>query len=190
MANGNLSIQTSITARPAKGYPGMVDATAPHTIITAYNAEASASIPFGKAVCWDPSAPANELSVTLPAGAQTTPVMGIVVYRGAYSRAWTDSDGVVHGDLDATGLVPGTVMGILRRGRILVTAASTVVAGVSRLYVRSVAGLGETLGALEDAADSTDMIDCTNQGQWMSSVAAGELAWLEVDFTASANIGS
>lgn len=186
MANGNLSIQTTVSARPAKGYAGMLDAAYPHSIITAQNGEASASIPFGKGVVWDPTSPAHDVSVTLPAN-QADKVMGIVVFRGGYSRAWTDADGVVHGDLDATGLVPGTVLGVLRRGRILVTAASAVTPG-DRLYIRRTAGLGESLGALEDAADSTDMIDSTNQGVWMSTAAAGELAWLEVDFTAGPTI--
>lgn len=176
-----MSLQTAVSARPAKGYPGMVDAAAPHYIVTAQNGEASASIPFGKAVVWDPSSPAHDISVTLPAN-QTDKVMGIVCFRGGYSRAWTDADGVVHGDLDATGLVPGTVLGVLRRGRMLVTAASAVTPG-DRLFVRRTAGVGESLGALEDAADSTDMIDSQNQGVWMSTAAAGELAWIEVDFT-------
>ena len=182
-----MSVQTSVSSTRAKGYPGQLDATAPHHIVTAINGEASASIPFGKAVVWDPSSPATEISVTLPAN-QTDPVMGIVVKADHYSRVWIDADGNTQGDLDATGLRPGVAMGVLIRGRILVTAASAIVAGVSRLFVRRTAGLGETLGALEDAADSTDMIDCTNQGVWMSTASANELAWLEVDFTASATV--
>lgn len=177
-----MSIQTSVTVAPLKGYAGTLDTAAPSVITTARNSEASASIPFGKAVCWDPSAPATERDVTLPAGSQTTPVMGIVVHSHDFSRTWTDSSGSVHGELDATGLLPGTIFGVLRKGRILVTAGSAIVAGVSRLYVRTVAG-ANTVGTLEDAADGVNMIDCTAQGQWMSTVAAGELAWLEVDFT-------
>ncbi len=177
-----MSIQTSVTVAPLKGYAGMLDTAAPSVIATARNS-ASASIPFGKAVIWDPSAPATERDVTLPAGSQTSPVMGIVVHSHNFSRTWTDSSGSVHGELDSTGLTENTIFGVLRKGRIMVTAATAVVAGVSRLYVRSVATVGETLGALEDAADASDMIDCTAQGQWMSTVSAGELAWLEVDFT-------
>lgn len=176
-----MAIQTTVSVGPAQGYPGMLDAAAEHLIVTGRNDD-SVSIPFGKAVIWDPSSPATDISVTLPAGSQTSPVMGIVMFSQKYARAWTDSAGTVHGDLDATGLVNGTMMNVVRRGRILVTAASTVVAGVNKLYVRSVAVLGETLGALEGAADSTDMIDCTAQGTWMSSATAGGLAWLQVNF--------
>lgn len=173
-----MSIQTSITASPAQGYAGTLDTAFPRQIATARNAD-SVSIGFGKGVVWDPSAPATDRDVTLPVS-QTDKVMGIVVHSHAYSRTWTDSSGGVHGDLDATGLVPGVVMGILRQGRILVTAGSTVVAGTNRLYVRRAGG---TLGALEGAADATNMIDCTGQGVWMSSVSSGSLAWLEVNFT-------
>lgn len=178
-----MSIQTSVTASPLKGYAGMLDVGAPHRIATARNGEASASIPFGKAVIWDPSTPATEQDVTLPAGSQTSPVMGITVHQHTFSKSWTDADGNLHGEVDATGLMVGTIFGVLRQGRIMVVAASNVTAGVSKLYVRSVAGLGETLGALEGAADASDMIDCSTKATWMSTVTAGNLAWLEVDFT-------
>jgi len=109
--------------------------------------------------------------------------MGIAIHSHNFAQSWTDSNGTVQGEVDATGIMPGVVFGVLRKGRILVTAATAVVAGVSKLWVRAVAGLGETYGALEDADDTTDMIDCTTKGTWMSTAAAGSLAWLEVDFT-------
>lgn len=177
-----MAFQTSVATSLTRGYAGMVDMAVPGTYLTTGRNDDSVSIPFGKAVVWDPSTPATDISVTLPVN-QSDAVMGIVIHSNKYQVAWTDRDGNVHGELDATGLVAGTIMTILRRGRILVTAASTVVAGASKLYVRAVAGLGETRGALEDAADSTDMIDCTTKGTWMESVSAGNLAWLEVDFT-------
>ena len=176
-----MSIQTSVSVAPLEGYAGTLDTAYPHTLITARSSESSASIPFGKAVVWDPSTPTHDRDVTLPTG-ETDSVMGIVVHNHNFARAWIDSAGTTHGELDATGLRPGTIFSVLRKGRILVTAATATVAGVSKLWVRAVAGLGETLGALEDADDSTDMIDCTTKGTWMSTVAAGELAWLEVDF--------
>lgn len=176
-----MSVQTTFNANPAKGFAGMLFSRPDATLATAQNGEASASIPFGKAVVLDPSAPVHDQSVTLPAN-QADKVYGIVVFSQQFMPAWTDNQGNVHGQLDATGLVPGVWFSVLRKGKILVTAATAVTPG-DRLYVRRTAGIGETLGALEDAADSTDMIDCTNQGVWLSTAAAGELAWLEVDFT-------
>ncbi len=175
-----MSVQTSISTAPAIGYAGMLD-SGPCDIVTGISGESSASIPFGKAVVWDPSGPVSDYHVTLPAN-QSDKVRGLVVHSHAYARAWTDADAVVHGQLDGTGLLPGTSLSLLRKGRMLVVAASAVSPG-DRLYVRRTAGVGETLGALEDAADSTDMIDCTAQGVWLTTAAAGDLAWIEVDFT-------
>jgi hypothetical protein len=177
-----MSVQTTVTAAPLAGYPGMLDTAFPHAIATARSAEASAAIPFGKAVVWDSSTPATDRDVTLPT-IESDSVMGIVVHSHNFSKTWVDSGGNTHGELSAVGLLPGTIFGVLRKGRILVTAATAVVAGVSKLWIRAVATVGETLGALEDADDSTDMIDCTTKGTWMSTAGVGELAWLEVDFT-------
>lgn len=177
-----MSVQTTVTAAPAIGYAGMLDTAYPHALATARSAEASAAIPFGKAVVWDPSTPATDRDVTLPT-TENDSVMGIVVHSHNFSKSWVDSGGNTHGELSATGLLPGTIFGVLRKGRILVVAATATVAGVSKLWVRAVAGVGETLGALEDADDSTDMIDCTTKGTWMTTAGIGDLAWLEVDFT-------
>jgi hypothetical protein len=175
-----MGLQTTTTAAPAQGYPGMLDVAANHHIVTARNDD-TVSIPFGKAVVAKAGA-TTDISASLPAGLQTQNVLGIVTFSQLYARAWTDSNGVVRGDVDATGLVPGTMMRVCRQGRILVTAASNVTAGTTKLYVRSVATLGETLGALEGAADASDMIDCSAQGTWISTATTGNLAWLEVNF--------
>ena len=81
-----------------------------------------------------------------------------------------------------TGLLPGAIMNVLRKGRIWVVCESGCDPD-DRLWVRAVAGAGEYLGACENADDSTDTIDCTGQGVWRTTAAAGELAVLEVDFT-------
>lgn len=175
-----MSVQTAINPNPAIGFPGMLD-SGPHDIVSGISGETSASIPFGVAVVWDPTSPASDIHCTLPAG-QTNKVRGIVVHEHHYARVWTDANGNSHGELDADGLRPGVSLNILRKGRILVRAAKAVNPG-DRLYVRAVAGAGEYLGALENASDGTDMIDCTNQGVWLTTAGAGELAWLEVDFT-------
>lgn len=175
-----MSVQTAISTNPAIGYAGMLDSGA-HDIVSGISGETAASIPFGVAVVWDPAAPVSDIHCTLPAN-QTDKVRGIVVHRHYYARVWTDANGNDHGELDADGLRPGVSLNILRKGRILVRAEKAVSPG-DRLYVRRTAGAGEYVGALENAADSTDMIDCTNQGVWLTSADAGELAWLEVDFT-------
>lgn len=177
-----MSVQTSVTAAPTNGYAGMLDTAAPHHIATARNGEASAAIPFGRGVVWDPSSPATDRDVTLPA-TETDIVMGIAVHGQNFSKSWTDGDGNVHGELSSTGLLPGTIFGVLRKGRILVVAEDATTAGTDRLWVRcTVGGVGEVLGGLTTADEGTETIDCTKQGVWVSTAAAGALAWLEVDF--------
>lgn len=172
-----MSAQSSYVDAPAIGYSGTLDQTSPSTTMTAKNVEVTASMGFGKAVVFKTSSPVSDLDVLLPA-AQTDKVAGIVLKADTYDRVWTDDAGGTHGQLDSTGLITGTVMTLVRSGRMLVTAAVAVAPG-DRLYVRNAGG---TLGALENASDSTNMIDCTGQGQWMSTAAIGGLAWLEFDF--------
>lgn len=173
------------TANPV-GYSGqLVGATTQHDIIGVKNVEATASIAFGRAVVWKLSSPASDMDVLLPA-AETDTVAGIVIHLLNYSRAFTSTDingaSQTYGDLDGTGLRPGTLMAILRRGTILVTVEDAVAVG-DRLWVRAVAGADpEFLGGLLSADDSTDTIDCTKQGQFLTSAAAGGLAQLYVDF--------
>lgn len=175
----SLTLQNTYNEAPAIGIEGQLMSEAPRSVWTLKNVD-NVSIPFGKAVVFDLSAPASDLSAHLPT-AESDTVAGIVIHSHAYARAWT-SDGVTHGDVDATGLRPGTLMNVLRKGTILVKVRTGCAVG-DRLWVRAVAGVGEELGACENADDSTDMIDCTAQGMFLTSAAANGLAWLEVDFT-------
>lgn len=175
--------QSTYTTQPALGYEGTLDETVPHTELTMKNAEDTASIAFGRAVVFK-SGGTSDFDAVLPA-AETDRVAGIVLKTNTYDQAWTDVNGTVHGQLKSDGLIPGTFMRVIRSGRMLVKAATAVTPG-DRLWVRAVSGGGaEYLGALEDADDGTDTIDCTGQAQWVSSASAGELAWLEFNFAAN-----
>lgn len=178
-----MSVQTSISTNPAKGFVGMLDTSFPNEFISVCNGEASASIPFGYGVVFDPSSPVSESHVTLPA-AEGNKFAGIVPFRQGYQPAWTDNNGVVHGDLDSVGLRAGTWFGLLRKGRILVTAEDACTRG-DRLWVRCTAGgPGEVVGGLTNADEGTETIDATGQGMWDSTAAAGELAWLVINTAA------
>ncbi len=182
----SMALQTDYPTVTPSGYSGqLVGATEDHDIIPAKNAEATASIGFGRAVVWKLSSPATDLDVLLPA-AETDIVAGIVIRIDQYGRAFTTTDNagasVTIGELDGTGLRPGTIMAILRRGTILVTVEDAVLVG-DRLWVRNQSdGDPEFLGGILNADDSTDTIDCTKQGQFLTSAAAGGLAQLYVDF--------
>jgi hypothetical protein len=182
----SMSLQIDYPTTYPRGYSGqLVGAIEDCDIIPVINREASASIAFGRAVVFKTSSPTTDLDALLPA-TQNDIVAGIVIHFHQYPRVFTTTDingaTVTVGQLDGTGLIPGTMMAVLRRGKILVTVEDGCAVG-DRLFVRAVAaGDPEFLGGLNNAADSTDMIDCTKQGVFMSSTTAGGLAELWVDF--------
>lgn len=171
-----MGVQSSYSRNQSVAFAGMLADGGPHDIIAMVNSEASASIPFGVAV----KKGTGDTDALLPA-AETDEVVGITVHSHNYSRGDSSSNS----DLDSNGdMRPGAVMNVLRKGRVYVYARTgAVVAFASRLWVRAVAGVGEYLGAAEDADDGTDTIDCTKQGQFITSGSAGELVVLDVDFT-------
>ena len=178
----DMSVQTTFSAAPAIGYEGMLDAGA-HDIMTFKNAESTAAIAFGRAVVFKGS-PTTDKDAVLPA-LETNKVAGIVVHSHAYSRVWTDASGTKYGELDTDGLRPGTLLNVLRKGRVLVRCEDGCVPG-DRLWVRCTVGSPSTveyLGSLNNADEGTEMIDCTTQGVWLTTASAEGLAWLDVDFT-------
>lgn len=173
-----MSVQTSYSTTISRAIEGALADNGAHDCVTKYNAESSAAIKFGAGVKFG----ATDFAALLPS-AQADKICGIVVHSNQYS---VGADGELKQDGTAwtNGLRPGAEMTILRKGRIWALAGSAVTPG-DRLYVRrtSAQSGNEFLGGLEDAADSTDMVDCTAQGVWLTTAAAGELAILEVDFT-------
>jgi hypothetical protein len=175
-----MTVQSSFSNGPAIGYAGTLDSNLAHDVITMKNAEASASIAFGRAVKFKDTVSTDKDAV-LPA-LETDTILGIVLRSDTYGVAWTDLSGNTYGQLDSTGVKPGAFMNVLRRGRVLVVCEDAVEAG-DKLWVRAVAGGDpEFLGGLNNADDSTDMIDCTSKGTWLTSASAGGLAWLDVNF--------
>lgn len=166
-----MAVQTSYGTSMTAAIEGALADNGPHDVVTRYNEEASAKIPFGRGVKFG----ANDNGALLPA-AETDKVVGIVLHTDQYT---TGSDG----ELTSTGLIPDAMMSVLRKGRVWVTAEDGCAPG-DRLWVRCTAGgAGEVVGGLNNADEGTETIDCTAQGVWLTTAAAGELAILEVDFT-------
>ena len=164
-----MAVQTTYLADVPVAYAGMLYDNGPNDVFSMINKEATAEIPFGVAVAFEGSTrDAGILSID----ATTDKACGIVLHSHMYSTL----------DVGTTGLKPGAVMNILRKGRVWVTAEMAVAPG-DRLFIRAVVTGAEVEGALANAADSTDMIDSTNQGVWLTTAAIGGLAVLEVDFT-------
>ena len=164
-----MSVQTSYAQSMTAAFAGMLADGSANDCIAMRNDEASASIAFGRAVKFGSAT--DGTSAKLPS-AETSVIAGIVVHSHSYAS----------NELDATGVIVGGVLNVLRKGRVWVTVEDAVVPG-DRLWVRGVAGGDpEFLGGLLPADDSTDTVDCTNQGQFLTAAAAGALALLEVNF--------
>lgn len=182
-----MSVQTSVSTSPAVAFAGMLADDAANDIITMVNEEASASIPFGVCVSIKESSPASDKGVILPT-ASYVKVAGIVVHRHNYSRTFTLPDGTVAGELDSTGLVPGTTMSLLRRGRIWVKVQQAVVPG-DRPFICKTVGAGNAYTALgqfgnaDDTTGSGATLSLANLGQYLTTAAALGFAKLEIDFT-------
>lgn len=166
-----MPVQTSYSASFTAGFSGQLYGTDGHEMIAMRNDEASAEIAFGRAVKFNSTS--DGTSAKLPAS-ESDKIAGIVVHSHRYLPTT---------ELGTTGLKPNVVMNVLRRGKILVTVEDAVQVG-DRLWVRAVAGGDpEFLGGLCVADDSTDTVDCTNQGVFLTAASAGGLAVLDVDFT-------
>lgn len=182
----SIVLQNDYPTKPDAAVEGQLITPIEHAnLITVINREASAAIPFGRAVVWKTSSPTTDLDVLLPA-AETDSVAGIVIRLDSYQPTHTitmeDGTTTTVGQLSSTGLIPGTMMTILRKGKIWVKSEDGAAVN-DRLWVRAVAaGDPEFLGGITNADDGTDTIDCTKQGQFLSSGSAGALVQLEVNF--------
>lgn len=173
-----MPVQTSVSDAPAVAFAGLLVGTQ-HTVHPMKNAEASASIAFGRGVVFKAGGTTDQDAV-LPA-AEGDKFAGIIVKSDVYDRTYSLADGSTGGELDSTGLRPGSMMNVLRKGQVWAVCEDGCVPG-DKLWVRAVAaGDPEFLGGLNSADDGTDMIDATAVGTWLTTASAGGLAILSVD---------
>ncbi len=173
-----MPVQTSVSDRPEAAYAGLLVGTQ-HQIIGMKNAESSASIPFGFGVVFK-AAGTTDQDAILPT-AETDLFMGVVCHSHVYDRTYTLADGSTGGELTSTGLKPGAMMNVVRKGMLWVVAEDACTPG-QKLWVRCTAGgAGEVVGGLVNADEGTETIDATAVGTWMTTAAAGGLAILSLD---------
>lgn len=172
-------VQTSYLDQIPLPYAGLAadGSDAPETV-GAYNTEASAEIPFGFAVARDNTSPYDVAGngVKLPSAASGAggQLLGIVRHSHSFSNS-------PNGDLGTTGLKPGTMMPVMRKGRIWAICEDGCSPG-DRLWVRyTAAGTGKGSCRATDAGGSTS-IDATTKGEWQTKAAALGVAILEIDF--------
>lgn len=170
------AIQTSFSQSMTASFAGMLaDGYPDPLIIPGRNNESSAAIAFGLMVKWERSTDDDGVKILT---ANSEKVAGVVVYSPSYAK---DINGV--GDLNSTGLKPGSIMNVLRKGRVWVYAGTSVLPG-DPLYVRVAnAGSNQLIGGAENAADSTNTIAL--KGTFLRTAAAGALTVVEFDMTAT-----
>lgn len=161
--------QTVYNSLRTQGFNGQLADSSPNDVSSMRNDEASASMAFGHAIKF---ASASDESSAELLTANTETVAGIVLKQDSYAAT----------QLDAVGVVAGNHLNIVRKGRVFVLCEDGCNVG-DRLYIRAVATGGEIAGALLASAVGSDTIDSSAQGQWLTSAGAGELAWLDVDFS-------
>ncbi len=170
-----MSIQTTYLDRAPLAYAGVIAEPSPEPPVSAFNTDA-VEIPFGHCVARDNTAPydVSGNGAKLPAAGADT-LMGIVRHSHAYLNS-------PNGDLGTTGLKPGAVMSVQRKGRIWAACEDGCVPG-NRLFVRyTAAGTGKGSLRATDTGGSTG-IDATTKAEWQTKAAALGLAILEIDFT-------
>lgn len=174
-------LQTTYNAAPDIAYAGMLQGSTDNDILTGKNAEASANMPFGIAVIRKLSGPTSDIDMLLPSATTQKPT-GIVLHSHTHPLNWVDATGS-HAELAATGLVPGTLFNLLREGKVSVKVATGCAPG-DRLWVRCIANgaISTQLGSCENANDGSNMIDATQQGEFLTTAAANGFAWLDCDF--------
>ena len=172
-----MSVQTNYVTAPVPAYAGMIADDSESDAITMINGDV-VSIPFGTPVAWDPSAPSSDKSATVPA-ASSDVLAGVVIHSHDYEREFPLPDGTEAGELDGTGLVPGTVMAVLTKGVIWVKVQTAVTAGGAVFSSYSVGSTYTAAGQLGQTSESGHAVAITN-AKWMSSAAAGGFAKLRI----------
>lgn len=166
-------MQTSYPSSISRGFPGMLaESTVLRQSLSFVNAEAAAEIPFGVGVV---RGTADNRAVLPAAAGDNLKFLGVVQHAHVYAKPEQLGD---------TGVKPKQPITVLSRGRILVQVEEAVVAG-DRGFMRIAAGAGGTQkGAWRKSADTATAIEILG-AVYRTSVAAGELAVLEVDATAA-----
>lgn len=158
----------------AKAFAGMRQHGGPAICDTALQQETSAEVPFGVMVkrgtvdrsCKNLSAANDKL-------------FGVVQHSHAISKE----------ELGTLGVKPGSMLDIMRQGRITVLAETNIAPG-DRAHVRYAPGAGgTTLGAFRNAAVSNETIDVTGLVEFEETASAGQPVTIWLDML-NANAGA
>lgn len=175
-----MSVQTSYSDTYAVGFAGMLADGGEHEIMSMVSVEASASMPFGNAVIFK-SSNTTDQDALIPSGSSDK-VAGIVVAEYTYAKQFT-TNGTTTGDLSTTGLAPGSMLNVLRRGRIWIKTITACAPGDRGFVAYNGTGTATVAGTIAQVADGGHTIDLTSSIVYLTTALAGGLAIVEVDFT-------
>lgn len=165
-------MQDTVLSRMPIGIPGQLADL--HTaefgdVVSAVNDEAAAELPFGILVKHQAGAMDKAALPTAIAN-----LLGVTVFAHNFAKP------VQLGD---TGVKPDVSLGVLRKGRIYVTAVDAVTPA-DEVHVR-IGGVGQK-GSFQKAAVVGETIDITAFAKWCGSAGAGGVVELEIDMTNAA----
>jgi hypothetical protein len=163
--------QTTYNANMSAAFEGQLADDGPNNMLSRLQGEASAGVGFGLVVCHHLTV---DNKIILPADANSRPC-GITVRKHDYAIP-------SEYDVDNDGLQPGAMVAVLRKGRIWVKVEEAVAIG-DPFFARHTATGDERKGAIRKSADSSDCLDLTAKGRFLTKQdTIGGLALLEVDF--------
>lgn len=144
-----------------------------HASLASYiNAEASAHIPFGTMMVQG-TLDKDALLPNTSTAAAAPKMIGIVVRSQAYERAQ---------EIDATGLLPGVELQILKRGKVYVVSEEDVTPA-SAVRVRVLTGTGTVIGGFRTSADASKCVDISKYARYLNTATAGTPVAVEIDMT-------
>lgn len=139
------------------------------------NAESSAALPFGVPVKRTTAA-----DDCLKCAAETDVIAGFVLRDEKYFAALENTD---------DGLVAGATMTVMERGEMHLLCEVAMTLG-DPVFIRVVAGAGETYGAVRKTADSTDTVDCSGWAKVVKPGAAGSTCVVKFDTLFAQSVSS
>lgn len=146
-------------------------------VIPGANKESTASMPFGRFVCYERST--DDFGMLNP-DATTDKLAGVTIHSYDYA-----SDQLGLGTAGAgtaeLGVLPANKVNVLKGGIVLVPCEEDTVPG-DPVFVRVVATGAEVEGAVRKSADASDCIDLTGKAEFLSSRVNG-MCWIRVNLS-------
>ncbi len=161
--------QTSISANMTAAYAGLLADSGFRDVVSRYNSESSAQMPFGIMVCFG----AADDAAILPVDG-TTKHVGVVIATQVYDPTL---------DLGTTGILPKRMISLLRKGRIWVQVEEAVAPGDPVFIRHSTGAGGSQKGAFRKSSDSSTATDLTKKAVFLSTAGAAGLALVDIDMT-------